>query len=374
MAFGAVVAVCMVAAGWFYTTHIFLQVNMSGLRSIATDIQVTAVVQSPEANKEEIVDMVGVTGEAVRLWIPASNIIIRVSATFNDSHERQIAHHFDLSPSVDPGTKSLVLTLPPAKEVESRPDMAFVPGTAWIHGQDREKRVNENSFWIDIRPPTVKDYLPMVTQNIAKGLMAPENSFLATFAQRKNAIEETGLEQLNQLSSDLGDILGKIDQGTSSHVSAPSDIVVGTGEVPCATCPAPMTKLEATIYCQSRGLRLPTDLEWELAVRGIDGRNYPWGNRFDSTRANVPGLPAKGQESPALMSVNAFSDQRSPFGLVDTVGNAGDWVDDAEDGYDRSYMGATFQFNPEDATAFRILPVTDSDFLIRSVTARCVAN
>jgi hypothetical protein len=35
-------------------------------------------------------------------------------------------------------------------------------------------------------------------------------------------------------------------------------------------------------------------------------------------------------------------------------------------------MGATHRFNPEDATAFRMLPVTESDYLVREITARCV--
>ena len=42
--------------------------------------------------------------------------------------------------------------------------------------------------------------------------------------------------------------------------------------------------------------------------------------------------------------------------------------------YERVYMGATYRFNPEDATAFRMLPVTDSDYLVREITTRCVSK
>jgi formylglycine-generating enzyme required for sulfatase activity len=100
---------------------------------------------------------------------------------------------------------------------------------------------------------------------------------------------------------------------------------------------------------------------------------YPWGNQFDGNRANVPGLPDKGQPSPSLKPVDAYKNELSPFGLIDTVGNAGDWVEDETGAYERVYMGATYRFNPEDATAFRILPVTDSDYLVREITARRVA-
>ena len=86
-------------------------------------------------------------------------------------------------------------------------------------------------------------------------------------------------------------MFGIVASANSPRISAPGDIVTGLVKVPCDGCPAPMTRHEAEVYCASRGMRLPTDLEWELAVRGVDGRAYPWGNRFDGTRANVPGLP-----------------------------------------------------------------------------------
>ncbi len=54
-----------------------------------------------------------------------------------------------------------------------------------------------------------------------------------------------------------------------------------------------VTWYEARAYCAwlaevtGRFCRLPTEAEWEAAVRGGGTRLHPWGNRFDASRANT---------------------------------------------------------------------------------------
>lgn len=371
---GAILASVTGAVGWFYWSHALIEVDLAGLSSIARDVEVRVYEEDPAANARRLVaSKASGTANHVRLYAPAGNLVVQVSADFADGAERGLNLHVVLAHGMDPQAKRLHWAIPQASEIKDRPGMAFVPPGTWIHGRDREAQVSAKAYWIELRPPTMVQYTPVAAQLLAQGKLLEENSFVLTWRRRDAAVSATGLDQLRTLNRDLGQILGVVQAGSSTQVSAPGDIVLGLGELPCDDCPAPMTRLEAQVYCESRGMRLPTELEWELAVRGVDGRDYPWGMRFDPSRANVPGLPAKGAASPALKPVDAYPGERSPFGLVDTVGNAGDWVvvDDSEQRY---YMGATYRYNPEDATAFRLLPVTESDYLIREVTARCVAE
>jgi hypothetical protein len=309
----------------------------------------------------------------MRLPIPSGDVIIRLVASYNDGAERAVAFHWVLKDGYRLSDKRIRFPVPSGSDIAAHPGMALIPSTRWIAGSDTSLRERDAPFWIDIRPPTVIEYSRIARQLLRAGAIDRDNSFILRAQEDSAALTKTGLDKVRALGESLGGILNAIAQSSGRDVSAPGDIVVGQTKLPCATCPAPMTRFEAKAYCRFRGMWLPVARQWELAARGVDGRTFPWGDRSDTSRANIPGLPATVGSSIGLKPVDAYRDQRSPFGLYDTVGNAGDWVENDVSSYERVYMGATYQFNPEDATTFRMLPVTDADFAVREITARCIA-
>jgi iron(II)-dependent oxidoreductase len=84
---------------------------------------------------------------------------------------------------------------------------------------------------------------------------------------------------------------------------------------------------DARAYARWAGKRLPTEVEWQYAAQGTDGRKYPWGNEFDSTKCNN----SLGRTTP----VDAFPRGASPFGVMDLIGNVWQLTNDVYD--DGSY-------------------------------------
>jgi len=100
-----------------------------------------------------------------------------------------------------------------------------------------------------------------------------------------------------------------------------------------------VTFFDAEEYCKHVGKRLPTGAEWELAAGGADGRLYPWGNEFDSKKANTL---ENGQNRTA--PVTAYANGASPSGALNMSGNVWEWVDQFESSEKqyRLVMGGSF--------------------------------
>jgi len=82
-----------------------------------------------------------------------------------------------------------------------------------------------------------------------------------------------------------------------------------------------VTPEAAAAYCTSLGKILPTEVMWERAARGPEGRVYPWGNEpIDPSRANYD------FHYGGTIPVGSLSRGATPEGIYDMAGNVKEWT------------------------------------------------
>ncbi|MCA9526317.1 MAG: SUMF1/EgtB/PvdO family nonheme iron enzyme [Myxococcales bacterium] len=190
--------------------------------------------------------------------------------------------------------------LPPAGTLT--PDVVLVPAGWFIAGGDPaatdglpRRRLWLDAFIIERCPVTLRQY--------------------ATFL---NAVAATGEDVAPWLPQDRHGPRF-ITLGEAGYAPAPGD-----EDLPVALITWYAAQRYAAWRVAETGQpwRLPHDLEWEKAARGVDGRSWPWGEHAEPTWAQVAGSSS---EPPGPASVFAGAVDVSPVGARGMVGNVRDW-------------------------------------------------
>jgi len=134
----------------------------------------------------------------------------------------------------------------------------------------------------------------------------------------------------------------------------------------------PMTSvnwMEARTYCQWLGMDLPTEAQWEYALRGPLSMTYPWGNSLLSSPSRTLtafqiSYPVD-RSSPALTSLTA-NVSISSQGVYSMSGNVSEWIlDSAKVDDDGNLLPRVLNKTEESKRKSRnYISPSDSDFRI----------
>lgn len=206
---------------------------------------------------------------------------------------------------------------------EIGPGLVYVPGGPCIVGGDPDaldplprQTVVLPDFAIGRLPVTFAEYLGYINE-------LEQDDPAEAMKRLCNSNVSEDLSIARDASGLWTTVWDKIVEGPGRAFCAEERV----GELPVCC----VSWFDAVAYCRwfagkhRIACRLPTELEWEKATRGADGRFFAWGSRFDPTFSKMrDSRPGFGQPEPA----GSFPADVSPYGVHDLGGGMRSWVGD----------------------------------------------
>jgi formylglycine-generating enzyme required for sulfatase activity len=188
------------------------------------------------------------------------------------------------------------------------PELVMIPAGEFIMGSDKRR-----------------DEMPQHTELLTEYAIG---KYPVTNAEFARFVEDSGYETTAEQPNRAGGAPWKplrnpIEGADWRHAAGPQSAIDKRMSHPVVS----VSWRDAVAYCTwlaqktGQSFRLPTEAEWEKAARGTDGREYPWGNTFESYLCNtvegkVGTTTPVGRYSPA---------GDSPYGASDMAGNVWEW-------------------------------------------------
>lgn len=222
-----------------------------------------------------------------------NGIVVRHDPDFHEDMDLLIAHLKQPFQRLTECQTTLISESRPVTElrliIPSEPgDMVKVSKGPFLYGEQKICVVIDHDYWIDQYPVTNRKFRKFVLDG--------------------------GYEKKKYWSVDGW------RWKTENYIGGPED---WNDTQPCGEAGRPVTNLsyhEAEAYANWVGKRLPSEQEWEKAARGVDGRQYPWGEEFDNSRLNRSECEMEGDLSEAK-----YPSGISPYGCYDMIGSVSEW-------------------------------------------------
>ncbi len=250
--------------------------------------------------------------------------------------------------------------LPPAGALG--PDEVYIPAGWFLSGGDPEApnslpaaRVWLDGFIARVFPVTNSDFIDFLND-------------LAATGREAQALAHVPRAQPGRLGEQGAMIYGR-DEGGRFHLQVDADGDEWKGDWPVGMVDFAGARAYADWYAARTGLpwRLPYELEWEKAARGVDGRFFPWGDFLDPSFCCIQGSQP-GQLLPS--SVYGFPGDVSAYGVRGVAGNVRVWCQDPWSRDGPRIRGGRFVPEPEsEETNHRAL--RGASFAGTSRNARC---
>ena len=221
-----------------------------------------------------------------------------------------------------------------------------VPVGEFYYGQHEDVEYTD-AYEIMVTDVTVAQYADFLTAALADGSIKLKGEQVVGFYPGD---EFRGVKHEEEIEA--GDWLYIPLDDPSLRIVATSKISWGAQEGYENHPMTMVTWFGALGYCQYYGWRLPTEMEWEKAARGMDNRPFPWGEEivrenanFYSSRDPFEDMSSFGSRTSPVGFYNGQKygnyqtlDSASPYGLYDMAGNVWQWTGDVYEGMHYRFM------------------------------------
>lgn len=213
---------------------------------------------------------------------------------------------------------------------------AVIPAGEFLSGQHRHEVMIDKDYEIMVTDVTNKQYVQFLNEALAKGSIIVKKDSVSGYYKGdpfdgfKHEFEITAG---NKLYVNLAEPGMRI-----KFINSTFTVISGYENHPVTF----VSFFGANAYAEFYGWRLPSEIEWEKAARGTDGRTYPWGEEISGNYANYLSshtlFDKMYGEQITTTPVGFFNgktyygyktiDHKSPYGLYDMAGNVWQWCGD----------------------------------------------